>query len=480
MGPFRSKAVLLLVFLFLAGLSLRPKSELAEKLDALCEPARHLRVLGAPIGWLSTAEVRAAEKGLLAGEEARRAAGRAVLAAAQTSAAPSERALAEGRGLVHAEVVDRLEEDQDRLIVRFAPEADVQPGMPVVSGDFYVGRVAFVDTLHRGEARIDLVTRKDFRVGAVAARPTGDPLRLVVGGLLPKNGKDDDLLLAAHCPSDPTVAAGEVRVRETGPGPDVALQALADGFLLGSLERARRGEVLLLCVRPGLDYHTGPSHIGILCPSQHAPAGPDLARDPFDDERWMDARFSLAGDASFWRETRVLSAGSSSGITDGAAVAFGASLLGCVEHPGARTSVVRLLGDPGLRIQALAAVADASNESRVVSTIQLGSLVSLGRDRSDGSLLLRWTPSIRTDESRSDPAHPAAGVEVVLYTASGHRSMPPGLRLGRTTLPPGRGPFVLKIRQEEAGLALTRARVWREEAPLSVAAPAAGGEGHQP
>jgi cell shape-determining protein MreC len=478
--PSRFKALLLLVFLFLAALSLQRKSELAEELDALCEPARNLRVLAAPIAWLSTGPVRAAEQGLLAGEEARRAAGRAVLAAAQTSAAPSERALAEGRGLVHAEVVERPEEDKDRLIVRFAPEADVQPGMPVVSGDFYVGRVAFVDTLHRGEARVDLVTRKDFRVGAVAACAAGDPVRLVVGGLLPKNGKDEDLLLAAHCPSDPTATAGEVRVREAGSGSDVALQSLADGFLLGALERVRRGEALLLCVRPGLDYHTGPAHIGILCPSQHAPAGPDLARDPFEDERWMDAHFSLAGDSSFWRETRVVSAGSSSGITDGAALAFGSSLLGCVEHPGARTSVVRLLGDPGLKIQALAAVVDISAGSRVLATIQLGLLVSLGRDRSDGALLLRWTPSIRTDEFRSDTAHPAGGVEVVLYTASGHRSMPPGLLLGRTTLPPGRGPFVLRIRQEESGLALTRARVWREEAPIAVAAPVASSGGRGP
>jgi hypothetical protein len=467
--PSRFKALLLLVFLFLAALSLQRKSELAEHLDSICAPARHLRLLGAPLAWLSTAEVRAAEQNLLAGEEERRATGRSVLASAQTSAAPSERSLSEGRGLVHAEVVDRLEDDKDRLIVRFAPDADVQLGMPVVSGDFYVGRIASVDTLHPGEARVDLVTRKDFRVGAVAARQVGEPVLLVVGGVVPHSAKEADVLLAGHCPNDPKLDAGEIRVREVGPGPDGALQKLADGFLLGSLERVRRGEASVLGVRPGLDYRSGISHVGILCSTQHAPAGPDLARDPFDDERWMEASFSLAGDASFWRETRVLSDGSRRGITDGAAVAFGASLLGCVERAGASTSVVRLLGDPGLEIQVLAGVVEVGSGSRPITTIPVGRLVSLGRDRSDGAVLLRWTPSVRTDEPRS-----GAGLEVVLYTASGHRSMPPGLRLGRTVLPPGRGPFVLRLLQEETGLALTRARVWREDAPLAAVSSARG------
>jgi cell shape-determining protein MreC len=454
----RFRALLLLAFLFLAALSLRPSSDLRASLDAVCEPARHLRLLGSPLGWLSIAEARAAERQLCAGEEERRAAGRAVLAAAQTGAAPSERTLAQGRGVVHAEVVDRVEGDEDRMIVRFAPESDVEVGMPVVSGDRYVGSIASVDTLRRGEARVDLVTRKEFRVGAEVARREGDPVLLVVGGILPRGGKEDDTLLAAHFPSDPNLDGGEVRVRETGPGAAGSLRALADGFLLGSFVRVRRGEAVLLGVRPALDLRSGPSHVGILCPSQHAPAGPDLARDPFEDERWMDAAFVFAGDASFWRETRVLSAGTASSITDGAAVAFGANLLGQVERAGAATSLVRLLGDPGLEVTALASPAESASPA---ATMPIGRLVSLGRDRSDGALLLRWAPSLRLEGE--------APLEVLLYTASGHRSVPPGLRIGRTALPRGRGPFVLRVRQDATGASLTRARVWREETPIAAA-----------
>jgi cell shape-determining protein MreC len=452
---------LLLAFLFLAALSLRPSSELRARLDAVCEPARLLRLLGAPLHWLSIGEARAAERQLSSGEEERRADGRAVLAAAQVGAAPSEKTLAQGRGVVHAEVVDRVENDLDRMIVRFAPESDVEIGMPVVSGDRYVGSIVSVDTLRRGEARVDLVTRKDYRVGAEVLRREGDPVLLVVGGILPRSGKEDDTLLAAHFPSDPKLDGGEVRVRETGPGAAGSLRALADGFLIGSLERVRRGGADLLGVRHPLDLHSGPSHVGILCPSQHAPAGPDLARDPFEDERWLDASFALAGDASFWRETRVLSAGHAAGISDGAAVAFGASLLGCVERTGAATSLVRLLGDPGLEVTALASVAAPPVEGRPIETVPIGRLVSLGRDRSDGSLLLRWAPALRTEGG--------SALDVVLYTAPGRRSVPPGLRLGRTTLPRGRGPFVLRVRQEASGVSLTRARVWREEAPIAAA-----------
>lgn len=461
----RSRALLFLAFLFLAALSLRPSSELRANLDLICEPARALRFLGAPLQWLSIAEVRAAERRLSAGEEERRTAARAVLAAAQTGAAPSERTLAQGRGVVHAEVVDHVDGDEDRLIVRFGPESDVEPGMPVVSGDRYVGSIASVDTLRRGEARVDLVTGKEFRVGAEVARREGEPVLLVVGGVLPRGGKEEELLLAAHCPSDPKIDAGEVHVRETGPGAADSFRALADGFLVGSLERVRRGGADLLGVRPSLDLRSGPSHVGILCPSQHAPAGPDLARDPFDDERWMDAAFALPGDASFWRETRVLSAGRTCSIADGAAVAFGASLLGCVERASAATSVVRLLGDPGLEVTALASPAEAPGEGRPVATIPIGRLVSLGRDRSDGSLLLRWTPALRIEDGAGSKDGPQ--LEVVLYTASGRRSVPPGLRIGRTALPRGHGPFVLRVRQEATGIPLLRVRVWREDAPIA-------------
>jgi cell shape-determining protein MreC len=465
----RFRALLLLVFLFLAALSLRRKSDLADRIEKLCEPARHLSLLAAPLAWLSLGEVRAAERNLLAGEEARRAAARAVLAAAQTSAAPSRRALAEGRGLVHAEVVDRQADDRDRLIVHFAPDSDVQPGAPVVCGDYYVGRVVSVADSRRGEGLVDLVTRQDARVGAEVVRRAAageasapkEPSLLVVGGILPRSRRDDEVLLAVHCPSDPRNDPGEVRVHEIEPGKEGALAALADGFLLGTLEGAVRGGARVLGVRPGLDYRSGPSHVGILCPSFRSAAGPDLARDPFEDDRWLAARILLAGDASFWRETRLLSIGTHGGVLDGAAVAFGASLIGCVARAGERTSCVRLLGDPGLSLTVLAGEVDAA---ATASSIPVGRVVSLGRSGTTGEVLLLWDPSVRTgDRESTGPLEEGAGREVLLYTASGQRSVPPGLLLGRTKLPRGRGPFVLRVRQEDAGLALTRVSVWRAE-----------------
>jgi cell shape-determining protein MreC len=447
----RSRTLLLIVFFFLAAFSLRKQSEVADRLEDLFRPARALRSLAAPLVWLSAREVRAAESALAAGEDARRAAARAVLEAAQVSAAPSERSLSQGRGVVHAEVVDRLEDDPDRVVVHFAAEATVEPGMPVVCGDYYVGRVASVQGPGRGEATVDLVTRRDFRVGGVAqGTAANEPPLLVVGGLVPRGPEKGDRLLAVHCPSDPDLAAGEIRVRETDAGPVDRFRGLADGFLLGWIERVRRGGGAITAVRPGLDYESAVSQIGILCPSAVAPAGPDLARDPFLDARWLDASFALPGDASFWREGRVLLAGYREGVREGAALAVGASFLGTVASAGPTTSKVALLGDPGLELTALACLQDPS-----APPLPIGRLVSLGRDRADGSLRLRWNPSVAIGLA-SDVA------SVVLYTASGHRSVPPGLRIGTTELPRGRGPFVLRVRQEADGLGLTRARVWRE------------------
>jgi len=453
MSSSRSRTLLLIVFLFLAALALRRRSEMAEGIEAAFLPARALRVLASPLAWLSFGEVRAAEERLAAGEEARRAAALAALEAAQVSAAPSERSLAQGRGLVHAEVVDRLADDTDRVLVRFAPGSAVEPGMPVVCGDYFVGRVRSVPNPGRGEATVDLVTRRDFRVGAAVESAGAPALELVVGGLMPRGGgkgaPKGDRALAAHCPSDRSITEGEARVREIEVGPADPFRGLADGFLLGSLESARRGAADLLMVRPGLDYESGLSQVGILCPSGTAPAAPDLARDPFQPAHWLDASLAIAGDASFWREGRLLLAGTPAGVRDGAALAFGASFLGTVVAAGDRTSKIALLGDPGLELTALAA-------PELGKPIPIGRLVSLGRDRSDGCLLLRWSPTVAMQGLVED-------LPVALYTASGHRSVPPGLLVGRCRLPRGRGPFVLRVRQEESGRLLVRVRVWREK-----------------
>src|SRR5262249_21147662 len=155
---------------------------------------------------------------------------------------------------------------------------------------------------------------------------------------------------------------GEVRVREVERRTEDPYRTLADGFLLGRLEPVgERGEVL--GVRPTFDFDSGPSHVGILCPSEHAPAGLDLARDPFGDAHWIPARFGLAGDASYWRETRILGRGRRQAVEDGAAVVLGGSLLGCVERADLASSRVALLGDPGFEIAAIASPAAGSTRA---------------------------------------------------------------------------------------------------------------------
>jgi len=102
-----------IVFLFLAAVSLRSWGEFDAKFEALFEPARLLANLAAPLSWVSRGEVRAEGVEELAAQEARRAEGRAVLLAAQSRAAPREDVLARGRGLVHAEVFGYVEDNPD-------------------------------------------------------------------------------------------------------------------------------------------------------------------------------------------------------------------------------------------------------------------------------------------------------------------------------------------------------------------------------
>ncbi len=462
----RFRAVLLLVVLFLAAQSLGARSDLAPKIEALFEPFRAVAAIAAPLGWISHGEARAAEQTLTAGEQARRDAARALLAAAESSAAPSERALAEGKGLLHAEVVEMVDRDADRLVVRFAPGAGVRRGMPVVCGDDFVGRVVSVDEAEAGLARVDLVTRRDFRVGAeIVSRDPAQtaPVQVVVGGVLP-HGVSKDVVLEARTPHG-TPTENEVRVLELERKDEDPYRTLANGFRLGTLVflgDAVRGDSVL-GVRPALEFKTGfLSHVGILCPSEHAPAGLDLARDPFSDEHWVPARFALAGTASFWRETRALSRPSSA-IAGGAAVVLGSNLLGCVESPlpECPASRVALLGDPGFEVTAMASpVAPAAGgEDGKAAVISIGQLVSLGRNRADGTLRLRWDPSDHALSERS-----SAATDVILYTGPGRRSVPPGLVIGRTVLPDtrrgARGPFVFSVRQEETGLAIAEVRIW--------------------
>jgi hypothetical protein len=472
-GPSHFRTLGVIVFLFLAAVSLRPWKDCDAQFERAFEPARLLGNLAFPVSWLARDEVRAAEADLLAHEEARRAEGRAVLLAAQTRAAPRQDVLAHGRGLIHAEVFEHVKENPDRVLVRFAPGARVEAEMPVVCGDFYVGRVASVP--RAGEAAVDLVTGQDFRVGACVenavraadARPAPAsfsaaeiPL-LVVGGVVPRGRPGEkgarDLLLAVHCPSDRGAAAGEVRVREVDLGQD-PFSALADGFLLGTLERTARDRASLLAVRPGLDYSGGLFQIAIVCPADRSGAGPDLARDPFDEAAWIDVSLQLQGDPTFWREGRIVRAGRDRNLEDGAALELGGNYLGCIARAGARSSSARMLGDAGHVISALASPVDADG-APAGAPIAIGRLTSFGRDRSTGEVFLRWEAAVPLPEEDGAP-----GVMAAIYTAAGQRAVPPGLRVGWTVLPRGPGPFLLRVRQEEDGLRLVALRAWRDPA----------------
>jgi hypothetical protein len=459
-APSRFRTVSLIVFLFLAASSLRPWKDLDDKIATAFEPARRLSNLTLPLAWLARGEVRAAEASLLPGEEARRAAGRAVLVSAQTRAAPRDDALAKGRGLVHAEVIDHSRDEPDHLLIRYPPGARVEPGMPVVSGDFYVGRVASVargakGAADPGEAAVDLVTGREFRVGA-GVEPEA---LLVVGGVVPRGRRGQpgslDVLLAVHCPSDAQVVSGVVRVRETDAAESCA--GLADGFLLGTLEVVERGDSRVAAVRPGLDYSGGLYQMAIVCPGGPTSAGPELARDPFDEAAWTDVALALPGDPTFWREARIVLAGRDAGLEDGAALALGATFLGSVTRAGADSSAASLLGDAGLEIPALASPLDAQGEP-AGAPIAIGRLLSLGRDRSTGEVFLRWDAALPLPAGENVQE----GVPAVLYTAAGQRAVPPGLRIGWTVLPRGRGPFALRVKQEVDGLGLVSLRAWRD------------------
>jgi hypothetical protein len=479
------------------------------------EPARALGVLAVPLSWLARGEVRAAEEALLGTEGARRAAGRAVLVAAQSRAAPVEEALASGRGLVHAEVYEHVREVPDRVRVRYAPGSRVEPGMPVVCGDFYVGRVVTVArpsssanasdpaavSREPGEAIVELVTDKDFRVGGEIEAPVREegagpgpvegPPRLIVGGVVPRGRAGEkgarDLLLAVHSPSDRKVIGGSVRVRETdlrgplgptaprGPGErrgtsasgDEAYAHLADGFLLGTLETIEREGQRFPGIRPGLDYSGGLYQLTIVSPSANPSAGVDLARDPFDDAAWIDVSVALPGDPTAWREGRIVRAGRSRAVEDGAALAIGATFLGTIVRAGRSSSTASLLGDAGLEVSALASpvAPEAFGDPAappIGPPIAIGRLLSLGRDRSTGEVILRWDAALPLPEEPN-----ARGVAAVLYTAAGQRSVPPGLRIGWTVLPRGRGPFALRVRQEIDGIAVVRMRAWRDPARAS-------------
>src|SRR6185369_15688474 len=105
MGLSRSRTLYLITLLSLAVLSLRPEARVDAFVDAAFAPASFLGVLAAPMRWLRAGEVRAALTDLEARAEQEMEASRALLAAQQSSARPTDASLLADRGFVLAEVL---------------------------------------------------------------------------------------------------------------------------------------------------------------------------------------------------------------------------------------------------------------------------------------------------------------------------------------------------------------------------------------
>lgn len=437
MNKSRARSLRLVLWLALLALALRPASPPAALGARLVAPLAFLCELASPLDLLRRAHVRAAERRVAGELEASLEESADLLAALARAARPSEPALREGRRLVHGEVLGPTPESRDRLRVRLADLRGVRPGLPVASGDAYVGRVLAVppgaDASPRatvpGVVTVELVTAGDFHVGARVARAEGGVL-MTVGGLdalARGRGREraPELRLAVHHPSDREVGEGLARVHELFADAE-PYAALADGFHLGQLAReADEGRVFL---RPELDYQDGLYHVVVLAPPDEG-LPLEVERDPsLLDASWLEAPALSVSDPSPWRESAKLRAGARDGVRPGAAVALGPRLVGRVARVGPTTCDVAFLGDPGFSVVAVALLA-GEEAPRV-----LGRLVSLGRVAGTDRVRLRWL-------ARSPLPESGAGARAArLFTGSGDSGLESGFFLGETLLPEGGGP----------------------------------------
>jgi len=478
LGLTRSRTLYLVLLLGLAFLSLRPIAPVEYLLDAALLPSRALAELGAPIAWLQSREVRASSREQVAARE-RELAASAELERSVLASVVGERTRAGPEALwVHGEVVGRDREELDRIRVRLADDRGAEVGMPVVSGEFFVGLVSRVPgraaaasepaaQRHAREIEVQLITGADARIGALVVGASGEPeAELVAGGIAPPV---DAIYLDVHHPSRSRLEGGAVVVDEPAylAGEHTPL---ANGYLLGELERVRvargsRDERTLLCIRPGLDYAAGLYQVLVLVPrGAEPPADPGadpLAGGPLEDPEqgaWRGARLFLRSELSPWREGRKLALGRRHGVALGSALASGARLAGRVTRAGPLSSDVRLLGDPGVEVAALAMIGDVPHV--------MGRIVGLGRS-ADGSLRFRWEAAVPIEAVDG-----ASEVPATVWTGSGEHGVPRGLLLGETRLPCGRGPHTIRLRQPAGAREPRDLSVWTGPAgPLELLAP---------
>lgn len=428
----RSSFLFALLWFGLVLFSLRPLAPLEAASALLVSPLRWAGELASPLGWLRRSEVRAAERrlALAAAEEA--LGNERLLRDLARHALPVAPELVRGRRLVPAEVRGRARRSRDRIEISIADPAGVVEGLPVVCGDAYVGRVARVGAVGpdgRATVEVELVTAAGFHVGAEVRSPTDEPVLMTVGGVdstRPElRGRERHVQLAVHNPSDRELESGFATVHELFAESEQHAE-LSEGFRLGRVQRSPDGR--RWTVDPELDYVDGLFHVVVLAPpgsGASAAAADPVLLDPY----WVPAEPLGPGSPSPWREGVKVTAGAAQGVRPGAAViAIGARLVGRVTRVSRWSADVSFLGDPGFSVVAVARVA-GEERPRI-----LGRLVSLGRDREDRSVLLRWVP--RVAFANDAPAASSAALPAELFTGAGDGGLSNGFYLGRALIPP--------------------------------------------
>lgn len=446
----RSKTIWLICVLALAVLSFRPDEFAGRGFALALTPTRILAALSSPLRVFALGTVLAGDEEQV---EAQRKLCRQVRKDFRELALPHDPTLAANAVVIEAAVLERTLDKRDEVLVAMATSEGVRPGVPVVCGDSYVGRVVALDPGRPNHARVKLVTSSTFRVGA-AVTEKGRRSDFVVGGLAPRHDLTDRVVhLAVHNPSDREVRGGTAFVAE--------LQALvlddedsrlADGFLLGEFREFELRHKKVTAIRPALDFEAGLFHVALLVPLDRAPETIPPFEDLFAPDAWRTGELLLAGELSPWRAGRKLTVPSHRDMVSGAAVIFGAQFVGRVERVGTTMIDVRLMADPGLTIPALALIGEAE-------LVVLGTLVSLGRNEA-GRVVLRWD----TDRPlASEAAFGERSLEASLFTGSGQRGVPLGLMLGVTELPTNAGVHLLELEVPMIGAGSVEVRRVREE-----------------
>ena len=425
-------------FWFLAWLScvcftLSPLEPVVRLVDAAATPLRYAAELAAPLGLLRRPRVVAAESRLRAELEDEVEENRALLADLARHALPADPALLAGRRAVHAEVIGRAGGVLDELSLVVRDVRGLVPGLPVVCGEAYVGRLTEVvpdaDGVG-GRAVCRLITAAEERVGGrLWFGADRKEVLVTVGGVLEKRrlGAAPDVRLCVHQPSDRRADHGIVRVHERFPEVE-PFAPLAEGLRLGRLESdGPEGPWRLV---PEVDFVDGLYQVVVL-----APEDPGLPRsEPFglalEDGGWVTARALSLGDPAPGRAATKVSAGRRHGVRDGAAVTvLGPRLFGRVTHAGVASSDVSFLADPGFEVVAVARFRGES-EPRV-----LGRLISRGR-QADGSVRFRWSVRVRLEGLRAEElVEEGAVARARLFTGSGEAGLPAGLLLGDALVP---------------------------------------------